>query len=128
VSETVLKKSSTDRQTPPPFFHSLFKASTLSHGSLYSCCCSLLFRIRVLKYHVTPRLSANFKTLMGLCLGSGSGSSACLKALYFRVSTRWPSVSSSSCVFSNATTFSASYIRICALRLIYWIRGQTTQV
>jgi len=92
-------------------------ASKLPHNSLSRSCSSLLVRLCVLKH---PDASfSNPKTLSQLQNTQGPllrlrFRFLRLRGLCFRVSTRWSGVSMSSCVFSNATIFSESYLRICA--------------
>jgi hypothetical protein len=75
---------------------------------------------------VSPNHSAKFQTVTVLSLGSGSGSSAFWKALRFRISKVWSSVSYWSWEFSDLKTSSASWALICLLGWIFWDWEQTT--
>jgi len=93
-------------------------ASTIPHNSLSRSCSSLLLRICVLRY---PDASFSNPTALSQLQNAQSPLLRLrlrflrLRGLCFRVSIRWSGVSMSSCVFSNATTLSESYVRICAL-------------
>jgi hypothetical protein len=67
---------------------------------------------------VSPSTLANFETIIVPSLSVGSDFLASLRAPWFRISTRSPSVISWLWEFRNSKTCSASYLRSCALSLI----------
>ena len=108
-------------------------ASKHSYNSLSSCGCSLLFQISVLKHldvsSINPSASVSFKAVMVVPLGwdsDFSGSLPLSRALYFRISKRWSSVTSWLWQFSNSKTSSLISVQINVPGLIYWVWEQMT--
>jgi hypothetical protein len=100
---------------------------------LYSCGCSLLFQISVLKHldvsSISPSASVNFKAVMVVSSDWDSdflGSFSLSRALYFRISKRWSSVTSSLWQFSKSKTSSVTSVQTNALGLMYWVWEQMT--
>jgi hypothetical protein len=89
---------------------------------LCSCCCSLLVRINVLEHlDASSGLTVKSETVVALPLGSGLDSSASLRALCFRISTRWSRMWSWSWGFRSSKTSLQLYARIHGRDLIYWV-------
>ena len=121
-----LMKSSTKSGRQRPFLLlERLTSSNHSHSSLSSCCCSPPVPVNVFKHldasfgpsKPLSQLQRRYGPLLRVRLRS-----LCpLKALCFRISTRWSDVTSWSWEFSNSKTSSASYVQTSALGLMHRI-------